>query len=462
MRTFTRAGRPPVAPTAPPAPPAPPAPFTPRAAVPHPRAATGLRTSPAGREPDVHEVIDRRMVTTLFQPVVLLSSGAVVGFEALGRGPAGTALESPKALLDAAEEVGRLGELDWLWRTAALRAALDSGLHPSLSWFVNVEAAGLDSACPADLVGVHARARSGLRVVLELTERDVNGQVTALLHAAEQARQSTWGISLDDVGTEAKSLALLPFLQPDVIRLDMRLLARESAATVASITAAVRAHAERSGAIILAEGVEDAATQERARAYGATYGQGWYYGWPGALPDAVPAPRHPVPLRQLPEPLTGETPFELLAGARPTLRSTKEHLMHISEHLEEQGERALDASVLLSCFQRAEFFSARREAAYLRYADTHAYTVAAATGLRPRLSPRLRIAPLPDDSALAQEWTVIVLGPHYAAALAARDVGDAGRDGRRRFDAVYTHDRDLVVRAARAFLGAIDSVPGRR
>lgn len=45
-----------------------------------------------------------------------------------------------------------------------------------------------------------------------------------------------------------------------------------------------------------------------------------------------------------------------------------------------------------------------------------------------------------------------MVGPHYAAALVAKDVGDGGRDADRRFDYVVTHDRQLVVEAARSLL----------
>jgi DICT domain-containing protein len=47
---------------------------------------------------------------------------------------------------------------------------------------------------------------------------------------------------------------------------------------------------------------------------------------------------------------------------------------------------------------------------------------------------------------------VIMIGPHFAAALVARDCGDDGPDADRRFDLVITHDRDLVARATQPLL----------
>ena len=76
----------------------------------------------------IDEIIDAGRIRTLFQPIVELANGAVVGFEALSRGPAGTALESPLALFEAASAAGRVGELDWLCRTKAMQAAARSNL----------------------------------------------------------------------------------------------------------------------------------------------------------------------------------------------------------------------------------------------------------------------------------------------------------------------------------------------
>ena len=46
------------------------------------------------------------------------------------------------------------------------------------------------------------------------------------------------------------------------------------------------------------------------------------------------------------------------------------------------------------------------------------------------------------------EWDVVVIGPHFAAALLARDLGDTGPDMQRTFDDALTYDRDTVIRAA--------------
>ena len=75
----------------------------------------------------------------------------------------------------------------------------------------------------------------------------------------------------------------------------------------------------------------------------------------------------------------------------------------------------------------------------------------------------MRGAELCPDDPLRHEWDVVTVGPHHAAALLARDLGDCGPDGDRRFSYVLTHDRALVVQAARALLHrVVAAVPARQ
>ena len=64
----------------------------------------------------------------------------------------------------------------------------------------------------------------------------------------------------------------MPLLRPDVIKLDLRLVQGQPTGDVAVIVNAVNAQRERTGAIVLAEGIETAAHLATARAMGATLG----------------------------------------------------------------------------------------------------------------------------------------------------------------------------------------------
>ncbi|MEV6304459.1 EAL domain-containing protein [Actinoplanes sp. NPDC051861] len=405
---------------------------------------------------DIHDVLDRRAVTPVFQPLIDLATGGVLGYEALSRGPAGTPWESPAALFAAARAAGREAELDWICRAVAYRAALAGGFGRDLTLFVNMEPTAWRAPCPADLVPVVDQARSRLRVVTEMTERAIAEDPAALLEAAENCREAGWGVALDDVGADPMSLALMPFVQPDVVKLDMGLLHAPDDPGTARVVAAVYAYAESTGAVVLAEGIETPRHLAVGRTMGATVGQGWHFGRPGPLPATLPAgaglstaaPSWPL----LPPPLHSErTPFEIVSAVRPVTRTTKAELMPLSRHLEALAGSDVEPPVLLACFQEARHFTARTAARFQRVA-THSPMVAAlGVGLTEEPAPGVRGACLGDDR-LRGEWNVIVVGPHRAAALVARDLGDTGPDGERTFEFALTHDRALAVEAARSLL----------
>jgi EAL domain-containing protein (putative c-di-GMP-specific phosphodiesterase class I) len=403
-------------------------------------------------------ILHARDIRALFQPVVNIDDGQVVGYEALARGPVGSAFESPDALFGAAAELGRTAELDWTCRAAAFEAVLahgESQLSGAVPLFLNCEPASFGTACPADLEHVVRAAQKQLHVVMEVTERDIARDPAALLSAVAQARDLYWGIALDDVGAEPHSMAMMPFINPDVIKLDLRLIQGRTTSEVAMIVNAVLAQAERTGATVLAEGIETDRHAEIARAMGATIGQGWLYGRPSTLPRVVASPAKPLRLLGTKNEPATATPFEVIAAHRATTRSAKELLIPMSMHLENKGLGNGEPLVVLGCFQEALHFTAPARLRFARLAERATFVGAVGAGMGSEPALGVRGANLDATDPLRGEWDVIVVGPHFAGALVARDCGDEGPDLERRFDAVITYDRDLVVEAARALLSTL-------
>src|SRR5215217_8939802 len=214
---------------------------------------------------DFRRVLDERAVQPLFQPLIDLESRHVLGYEVLARGPMGPALESPAALFGAAWRAGRVAELDWACRAAAFTEAAEAGLGPPFTLFVNAEPVSLGSGCPDDLRPAVELGRRRLRVVMEVTEWAVAGDPARLLATVAQARQAGWGVALDDVGAAPASLAVLPFVRPDAVKLDMRLLQGRTTAEAAHIVNTVRAQAERTDALVIAEASRRSSTPARPR-----------------------------------------------------------------------------------------------------------------------------------------------------------------------------------------------------
>ena len=409
--------------------------------------------------PAVAALLDGGQLRTVLQPLVDLSTRRVVAFEALCRGPHGHPLERPDLLFAAAAREGVTAAVDWAARLQAMRDVLAADAAAPMTLFLNAEPEGLGAAPPAGFDELRqAMADRGVAVVLEITERALTTRPADLLAAVGQARTWGWHVAVDDVGAERASLALMPFLAPDVIKLDLRLVQQRTTVQVAEIVNAVRAQAERTGALLLAEGIETEEHATLATAMGAQFGQGWLFGRPAPAADrsrdvhqlALPGCQPPPALRTL------------WAGTQPNLpihQATKPLLVAMSKTIERQALVSGDAAVVIGTFQQARFFTPLSAARYATLASTAAFVAALATGLPDEPAAGVRGTHLPVDDPLTAEWDLAVVGPHFAAALVAHDLGDTGPDAERRFDYALTYDRDVALSVAASLLGRVAEEP---
>ena len=396
-------------------------------------------------------------VRSVFQPIVEIDTGKVVAYEALARGPQGP-LERPDQLFAAARAAGRLAELDAACRAAAFRGAVEQELIAPLTVFVNVEPEVLDSAPLAELLTIAQSAPGQVRIVLEITERALAARPAELLRTVERVRRAGWGVAVDDVGAEAMSLAFLPLLRPDVVKLDLRLVQERPGPKIAEIMNAVNAYAERTGAAVLAEGIETAEHLKMALALGATLGQGWLFGRPG--PGAAPGRTTgrlwlPGPSAPQPETAGDVSPFACLPDTVALRRSPKSLLVELSKQLEREAMRLGDTCVVAAAFQEARHFTPSTAQRYRDLVERTGFVAALGEDLPVEPLPGVRGATLRPDDAVRGERDVVVLSPHFSAALLARDLGDGGPDLERTFEYAFTYDRDTVVRAATALLARV-------
>lgn len=407
---------------------------------------------------EITSVISRRDVSMLFQPIVDLETGQTVAYEALARGPAGSNLESPAALFGQAAQLGIIPELDLLCRAQALTTAARSPQRDKFVLFVNGEPAHLPP--DGDLAPYVDQASRAGRTVLEIAERSVFDRPADLLLAVADARRRGWGIAVDDVGKTTDSLGLLPIIDPDVIKLDMSIIQDRPGRTTGLTLNAVIHHVERSGCLVLAEGIETEEHLARAKALGATLGQGWFFGRPGPVPSADidygpwRGEARIDGLRQR-ESSGVVAPFQLVEDSPRLRRGTKEVLYALSLDIEAQAASQPDGAVVFGCFQRDMHLTAATRRRYERLATRGSLVAALGHSIDPAPAEGVRGVAVPLDDPLVNEWTVVVLSSHFSAALIAHDLGDEGPDGLRRFDYVITYDRDLVIDAARLLFGRV-------
>ena len=403
------------------------------------------------------EILRARQVRSVFQPIVDLSDGSIVGYEALARGPLGE-LSTPDQLFRTARRHGRLQELDELCRRTAVREADRIGMSSPLTLFVNVEPEALAPSSLAELLQATEAMAGRPQLVLEITERALAFQPADLLSSVQRLRAAGWRIALDDVGADDLSLAFMPLLRPDVIKLDLQLVQSRPDAAIAGIMNAVNAYAERSGCLLLAEGIETAEHLAVARSLGAQIGQGWLFGRPsGDIADSDL--RHPLVLPDAPPTGGFLSPFSGLPATTTLRRSTKPLLIEVSKHLEREAARLGSSCLLLSTFQQGHHFSARTARRYRDLATTVAFVGAIGNGLTEEPTTGVRGGHLPAGDPVLLEWDVVVLAPHFAGALLARDLSPLDEDRDRCFEFALTYDRETVERAAHSLMARIQRSP---
>lgn len=396
----------------------------------------------------------------VYQPIVDLRTGEVVAAEALTRDSTNT--RSITELFDDARSVGAERELDWQCRMTAVQTWLERNDDSRLTLFINAEPAALAGPEPQWWSAVaDEMAERDLPLVVEITERQLAAHPAALLAFRDQVHARGWALALDDVGADPASLAFLPLLEPDVIKLDMQLLHRAPDLRTAQVVNAVQAHVSRTGALVLAEGIETEEHREFALSAGAVYGQGWLYGRPSArVPQPVGGRRRMVDSQLLRLDIAGdrrEGPWDLLDSSAHPLRARKPLLSAISRFLELQARTADPSTIVLGCFQTRSHLGPQTLANFALLAATSSFVGVLGAGMPPQPALGVRGADLAPDDPLRDEWVVAVVSPHFAAALLAKDLHlPASSERQRQFDYVVTYDRALVVEVARRMVSRFD------
>ncbi|MGI4896203.1 MAG: EAL domain-containing protein [Janthinobacterium lividum] len=408
--------------------------------------AASTHPTPTGTTPVEVAELDRVLrvgLRVLFQPVVDLSSGETIAFEALARGPLDSAFASAEELSGAAIAAERVAELDHAYQQNALDEAALHRLHAPWTLFLGTETKNPETKSRDTTTSVPRLPpadTSRCRVVVELSERALSAHPAEVMHLVDLVRARGWGIALGDVGADPGSTALLPLVRPDVITLDPRLLrAHHDASDVAAIANAVSAQAERDASIVLADGVETEADLHTALALGATLGRGRFFGGPAPLAGqllATPAPRREVLI--VPRAGLGgaDTPFSSVEAHLERRRGGADLVEEMTRHLELQALRGREPCLVVATVPAT--LDPPRQDRLSQLSETAEFLATFGGDTRVRL-PGPHVT-LDAGDPMREEIVTAVLGPYFTGAVLARPV--AGTD---QFDVVVSHTRHLVV-----------------
>lgn len=217
-----------------------------------------------------------------FQPIVRISDGGVVGFEALARWiDADLGFVSPAVFVPLAEERGFIDALSETLLRKAAEAALSWPRELFLSF--NLSSAQLMDPGTTETI-LATLARVGLdpyRLELEITETAVMTSADTAQRIITDLRQQGVRISLDDFGTGQSSLGRLRDFTFDKVKIDRAFVSRITTDRASEhIVKAIIAMCDGLNLAVVAEGIEEPADADKLNELGCAMGQGYYYGRP--------------------------------------------------------------------------------------------------------------------------------------------------------------------------------------
>lgn len=233
---------------------------------------------PTSSERDLALRFDRALDTLwpAFQPVVTAADRSLYAYEALLRSDE-RSLPHPGAVLDAAQDLGRLPDIGRKMRELAVRGllSLDSGCD----LFLNLHPADLMDPMLLDPHAPHMSVAN--RIVLEITERasidgvpDASAKIRAL-------REAGCRIAVDDLGAGYAGLASFVQLEPDLVKLDMCLVRDvHKNATKQRLVRSMTQVCGDMGLLVVAEGVETPEERDALVELGCDLLQGYLFGKP--------------------------------------------------------------------------------------------------------------------------------------------------------------------------------------
>lgn len=193
-----------------------------------------------------------------FQPIVEVSSGAITGYEALARfvEPGGKVKSAGYLFSDQSLSLQDKRVLDQNIREKAIQCV--KYLPEKTRITLNISPQWIELSSPHDLPTLEMLSKHQVdpkRVVVELMES--SGDLNRIYDAVASYRKAGVRIAIDDFGAGFSQLDRVIALEPDIIKLDMRLFQQAAQGGLAeSVVESLVDLCTKVGAVIVCEGVE--------------------------------------------------------------------------------------------------------------------------------------------------------------------------------------------------------------
>lgn len=240
---------------------------------------------------ELQDIIKKAQITSVFQPIVSLRDGTVLGYEALSRGPKGSELESPEMLFSVAEETKNLWDLERLCRTKALYAMQLSKTNATL--FLNVNPNIIeDETFQKGFTKEYLKQFDidPKKIIFEITERSAVSNIKEFKQIIENYKEQDYKIAIDDAGAGYSGLNLISDVHPHYLKLDIHLIRNIDKDSVKqALVKSMYEFSKITGTYLIAEGIETRSELQTLINIGVHYGQGYYIKRPDSVVGCIDA-----------------------------------------------------------------------------------------------------------------------------------------------------------------------------
>lgn len=225
-------------------------------------------------------IINNKKIKTVFQPIISLRDGSVLGHEALSRITCQSEIKNPEMLFTAASEYKCLWNLEQLCRTTALEAAFKFMIPPySKKLFINVNPNTMhDETFKKGFTKNFLQQYKIVpgNIIFEITERNVITDMSGFRSAIDHYKGQDYKIAIDDAGAGYSGLNLISDVNPNYIKLDMNLIhGIDSDSLKFALVKGMAELSNVSNISLIAEGIETYEELQTLVNLGVQYGQGY-------------------------------------------------------------------------------------------------------------------------------------------------------------------------------------------
>lgn len=229
---------------------------------------------------EMRQMLDSKLVTAAFQPIVDVQSNTIHAYEILGRGAHASLDASPGLLFGKAESFKMAVELSELFRTKGI--ALAASFNSSAPYFLNIHPQEHnDNGRLLEQLQELRLQFPNVGMVLELHEQ-VASDIPGLRKLKVALESLGIRFAYDDFGAGQTRLLELVEVPADYLKFDIALVRDIHQATPAhkDMVQMLVKQAQKAGTLALAEGIEQAEDVEVCRDLGFDLVQGYYFGKP--------------------------------------------------------------------------------------------------------------------------------------------------------------------------------------